>query len=97
MAKSASVSALALFVLLIPPSRAQDAAGGIRVRVGVPYVARGPGAVADSWFTEIKLPDGRYRGFTALGSTLAIDGKEAPPRAEVRRCARACARRSIRR
>jgi hypothetical protein len=44
--------------------------------VGVPYVARGPGAVADSWFTEFKLPDGRYRGFTALGSTLTIDGKE---------------------
>jgi hypothetical protein len=53
-----------------------DAAGGIRVRVGVPFVARGPGAIADSWFTETKLPDGRYRGFTALGSTLAIDGKE---------------------
>jgi hypothetical protein len=53
-----------------------DAAGGIRVRVGVPYVARGPGAIADSWFTEVRLPDGRYRGFTALGSTFAIDGQE---------------------
>ena len=60
-----------------PPTKAEpDAAGGIRVRVGVPYVARGPGAIADSWFTEVKLPDGRYRGFTALGSMLAIDGKE---------------------
>ncbi|MBV9563903.1 MAG: hypothetical protein JOY90_26180 [Bradyrhizobium sp.] len=59
-----------------PTNVATDAAGSIRVRVGVPYVARGPGAIADSWFTETKLPDGRYRGFTALGSTLAIDGKE---------------------
>jgi hypothetical protein len=84
MTKSASVVALALLALLAAPASVQnvvaganvDIAGGIRVRVGVPYVARGPGAVADSWFTEFKLPDGRYRGFTALGSTLAIDGKE---------------------
>jgi hypothetical protein len=84
MTKSASVVALALFALLATPASAQkvaagatvDPTGGIRVRVGVPYVARGPGAIADSWFTEFKLPDGRYRGFTALGSTLAIDGKE---------------------
>ncbi|MBV8578346.1 MAG: hypothetical protein JOZ58_25345, partial [Acetobacteraceae bacterium] len=39
-------------------------------------MGRGPGAIADSWFTEVELPDGRYRGFTALGSTFAIDGKE---------------------
>src|SRR5260370_507458 len=84
MTKSASVGALALLAALAAPASVQnvvagdnvDIAGGIRVRVGVPYVARGPDAVADSWFTEFKLPDGRYRGFTALGSTLAIDGKE---------------------
>jgi hypothetical protein len=71
------ISALAFLALLVPASaQAVDAAGGIRVRVGVPYVARGPGAIADSWFTEFKLPDGRYRGFTALGSTLVIDGNE---------------------
>jgi hypothetical protein len=84
MTKSAGVVALALLALLAARASVQnvvaganvDVAGGIRVRVGVPYVARGPGAVADSWFTEFKLPGGRYRGFTALGSTLAIDGKE---------------------
>ena len=84
MMKSAGIAALALFGLLTAPVCAQDvvtkaeldAAGKIRVRVGVPFVARGPGAIADSWFTETRLPDGRYRGFTALGSTLAIDGKE---------------------
>jgi hypothetical protein len=71
------ISALAFLALLVPASaRAVDAADCIRVRVGVPYVARGPGAIADSWFTEFKLPDGRYRGFTALGSTLVIDGNE---------------------
>src|SRR3984893_13436826 len=82
--RSASFAALAFAGLLSAPLCAQsaaisanDAAGGIRVRVGVPYVARGPGAIAGSWFTEFKLPDGRYRGFTALGSTLAIDGKDA--------------------
>jgi hypothetical protein len=82
--KSIGVVALALLALLAAPASLQnvvaeanvDMAGGIRVRVGVPYVARGSGAVADSWFTEFKLPDGRFRGFTALGSTLAIDGKE---------------------
>ena len=76
MMRAASVAALALFVLLTAPACAEDGAGGIPVRVGVPYVARGPGAIADSWFTEARLPDGRYRGFTALASTLAIDGKE---------------------
>lgn len=81
--RSASFAALTFAGLLAVPLHAQnaaiganDAADGIRVRVGVPYVARGPGAIADSWFTEFKLPGGRYRGFTALGSTLAIDGKE---------------------
>ncbi|WP_426410830.1 hypothetical protein [Bradyrhizobium ganzhouense] len=47
----------------------------IRVRVGTPLVARGPaGDIADNWFTEIGLPDGRFRGFTAGGVSWAIDG-----------------------
>lgn len=62
--------------LASPTKSGPGSAGGIRVRVGVPYVARGPGAIADSWFTEARLPDGRYRGFTALSNTLAIDGTE---------------------
>lgn len=58
---------------------AEDIAVGvndnIRVRVGTPLVARGPaGDIADNWFTEVGLPDGRFRGFTAGGVTWAIDG-----------------------
>ena len=49
----------------------------IRVRVGVPLVARGPAPnIADNWFTEVELPDGRFRGFTAAGTTFAVDGKQ---------------------
>lgn len=49
----------------------------IRVRVGTPLAARGPaGDIADNWFTEIRLPDGRFRGFTAAGTTWAVDGKQ---------------------
>jgi len=49
----------------------------IRVRVGVPLVARGPAPnIADNWFTEVGLPDGRFRGFTAAGTTFAVDGKQ---------------------
>jgi hypothetical protein len=53
-----------------------DLAASIRIRVGVPLVARGPAPnIADSAFTEIPLPSGLYRGFTAAGITFAIDGK----------------------
>ena len=49
----------------------------IRIRVGTPLVARGPAPnIADNWFTEIGLPGGRFRGFTAAGTTFAIDGKQ---------------------
>jgi hypothetical protein len=48
---------------------------GIRIRVGVPLVARGPAPnIADNTFTEIRLPNGKFRGFTAAGTTFAIDG-----------------------
>src|SRR5580692_10943718 len=58
----------------LPTSAANDK---IRVRVGTPLVARGPaGDIADNWFTEIQLPDKRFRGFTAAGVTWAVDGKE---------------------
>jgi hypothetical protein len=54
-----------------------DLGASIRVRVGVPLVARGPAPnIADNWFTEVELPDGRFRGFTAAGTTFAIDGKQ---------------------
>jgi hypothetical protein len=48
----------------------------VSIRVGLPRVVRGPGAdMADNRFTEIELPDGRFRGFDAHGDTRAIDGK----------------------
>jgi hypothetical protein len=49
----------------------------VRVRVGVPLVSRGPAPnIADNDFTEIQLPNGKFRGFTAAGTTFAVDGKE---------------------
>jgi hypothetical protein len=47
----------------------------LKIRVGIPRVARGPSpGIPDSAFTEIQLPDGRFRGFSASTSTYAIDG-----------------------
>jgi hypothetical protein len=54
-----------------------DLAASMRVRVGVPLVARGPAPnIADNWFTEIQLPGGKFRGFTAGATTFAIDGNQ---------------------
>ncbi|RXH54142.1 hypothetical protein [Granulicella sibirica] len=53
-----------------------DLGSSMKVRVGTPLVARGPAPnIADAAFTEIQLPDGLFRGFTAAGTTFAIDGK----------------------
>ena len=50
----------------------------IRIRVGLPRVVRGPAAdIADNRFSEIRLPDGRFRGFDAHGDTRAIDGNQS--------------------
>jgi hypothetical protein len=74
------LATLAFLALLSGAVRTQgivvvDVNDKIRVRVGTPLVARGPaGDIADNWFTEIQLPDGRFRGFTAGGVTRAIDG-----------------------
>lgn len=47
----------------------------IRIRVGVPRVVRGPSSgIPDSPFTEISLPNGRFRGFSASTNSYAIDG-----------------------
>jgi len=72
---------------IMPLSRAEDAKDtepnkasrteNLRIRVGVPFVARGPAPnIADNYFTEIKLPNGKFRGFTAAGTTFAIDGNQ---------------------
>jgi hypothetical protein len=40
----------------------------VKVRVGLPRVARGPAVdIGDNHFTEVQLPDGRFRGFDAAG------------------------------
>jgi hypothetical protein len=60
-----------------PPGKTKAAgpSATLRFRVGVPLVARGPAPnIADSSFTAIELPNGKFRGFTAAGTTWAIDG-----------------------
>jgi hypothetical protein len=55
--------------------KSPDPRASIRLRVGVPLVARGPAPnIADAAFTAIQLPNGKFRGFTAAGTTWAIDG-----------------------
>jgi len=47
----------------------------IRIRVGLPRVVQGPSpGIPDNPFTEIQLRNGRFRGFSASGTTYAIDG-----------------------
>lgn len=47
----------------------------VRVRVGPPVVARGPFPdELDASFSALKLADGSFRGFSANGSTYAIEG-----------------------
>jgi hypothetical protein len=47
----------------------------ICIRVGLPRVVRGPdGTAVDNTVSEIKLPNVRFRGFTAVGTSWAIDG-----------------------
>jgi len=47
----------------------------INVRVGPPQVVRGPFPdELDAAFAAIRLPDGRFRGFTANGHTYAVEG-----------------------
>lgn len=60
----------------------------VRVRVGPPIVVRGPYPdELDAPFAALKLADGTFRGFSANGSTYAIDGpslmKMDGPRREV--------------
>ena len=62
---------------IAPPgkSTAPDPLATLRIRVGVPLVARGPAPdIADASFTAVQLPSGKFRGFTAAGTTWAIDG-----------------------
>ena len=64
-----------LAVASLKDVQAPDPAATLRVRVGVPLVARGPAPnIADAAFTATQLPNGKFRGFTAAGTTWAIDG-----------------------
>lgn len=59
----------------LPAQQSSDISASIRIRVGVPRVVRGPsGKAADSTFTEVELPNGKFRGFTGVGESIAIDG-----------------------
>ncbi len=89
MKQALSWGAIVTFVLLVAwsglvarPARAADTpkpvpcAACLRIRIGLPHVARGPAAdIADNRFTEIALPGGGFRGFDAHGDTRAIDGR----------------------
>ena len=47
----------------------------ITIRVGLPKIVQGPGpGIPDSSLTIARLPDGRFRGFSANATTYAIDG-----------------------
>jgi hypothetical protein len=68
-----------LVAMLMPPgfAQAQDTKNPppnralciecLKIRVGLPRVVRGPaGNTVDNTFSEIKLPNGQFRGFTGL-------------------------------
>jgi len=47
----------------------------IRIRVGLPRIVRAPpDSPVDNPFSLIKLPNGRFRGFIAVGTSYAVDG-----------------------
>jgi hypothetical protein len=73
-----AVLAIAILSSRLAPTQAQEkVVDAMRVRVGVPLVARGPAPnIADNDFNEIQLPNGKFRGFTAAGTTFAIDGNK---------------------
>jgi hypothetical protein len=78
-----------LLIAMLPPSLAQaeDTKNPppnptlciecLKIRVGLPRIVRGPAPnTVDNTFSEIRLPNGRYRGFTAAGDSYAIDGSQ---------------------
>ncbi|MBJ3785455.1 hypothetical protein [Devosia sediminis] len=77
--KSSTLSCAAGMGLLalMAPASAQEAVcvDCISVRVGPPEVVRGPFPdELDAAFAATRLPDGRFRGFSANGATYAVDG-----------------------
>jgi hypothetical protein len=57
------------------PQEATPCMDCISIRVGLPKVVQGPGpGIPDSGFNIVRLPNGRFRGFSANVTTYAIDG-----------------------
>jgi len=67
-----------MFLFLLPALAAAQSfcVDCLKVRVGRPYIARGPDAtkVVENYFNEIKRSAGGYRAFTAQRDSHAIDG-----------------------
>jgi hypothetical protein len=82
--KGAPLLAAGLIALAVVATAAAAETGGanselciecLRVRVGPPIVIRGPFPdELDAPFAALKLADGSFRGFSANGTTYAIDG-----------------------
>lgn len=75
-----SACAVAIMLAAAPAALGQDMRNYCRtcitIRVGPPVVLRGPGPEdPDAPFSLIKLPNERFRGFSANGTTYAIDGR----------------------
>ena len=74
---AAGLAILALLASSTASAMAEDiCVECISVRVGPPEVVRGPFPdELDAAFAAIRLPDGRFRGFSANGATYAVDGE----------------------
>ncbi len=58
------------------PQAATPCVDRISIRVGLPKIVHGPGpGIPDSTFNVVRLPNGRFRGFSAGATTYAIDGE----------------------
>ncbi len=76
--KTALITAIAAVALAGSQgaSAQSDCIECLSVRVGPPMVVRGPFPdELDASFTAVRLPDGTMRGFSANGTTYAVDGK----------------------
>lgn len=73
-----ATAALAVLVAAWSPSQAAEPAfcvACVSIRIGAPRIVRGPTAIeADNHFVAVQLDARLFRGFTANGTTYAIDG-----------------------
>lgn len=60
---------------LAEPADSSFCVACVSIRIGAPRIIRGPTAIeADNYFTAVQLNESVFRGFTANGTTYAIDG-----------------------